>query len=82
MAFDINNFKEAGGPGNSQEGAQLYLVSSDVDNIATMKGSGYLDPISDKLNVRDIVLMAATDSPSIVQVATNVAGVVTVTAIV
>lgn len=82
MTFNVANFKEAGGPSNSQDGGQLYLVTSSTDNLAAMVASGYLNAIAGKLNVRDIILLSATDSPSIVQVAAITAGVVTVTAIV
>jgi hypothetical protein len=79
MAFDITDLKEAGRVGNSQEGGQLYILKSSADTLATMMASGYMNEVAYKLNVRDIVLMSGSDLSQLVRVATNAAGVVTVT---
>lgn len=78
MAFDINNFKEAGGPGNSPDGGQMYSLWSDEDTVATMLASGYLDDLSSVLNVRDMIALTGTDGGVVVQVSgKTVAGVIT-----
>lgn len=77
MAFDINNFKEVGGPGNSPDGGQVYSQQSDADTLATMMASGYLDDLSGILNNRDLMLLSGTDGSQFVQI-TDTAGVITV----
>lgn len=79
MAFDINNIKEVGGPGNSNDGGQMYSQFSETDTLATMLASGYLDPLSYKLNVRDFIVLTGTDGAVLAQIVGNTdAGVVTV----
>jgi len=68
MAFEIENFKQIGGPGNSQFGGQSYSVFSTTDGLVTMLSDGYLDDISDKLNVGDNVTFCATDGNRMVKV--------------
>lgn len=77
MAFDINNFKEVGGPGNSPDGGQVYSQQSDADSLATMMASGYLDDLSGILNTRDLMILSGTDGSQVVQI-TDTAGVITV----
>lgn len=77
MAFDIDNFKEVGGPGNSQDGGQVYSQHSDADSLATMMASGYLDGLSGSLNSGDSILLSGTDGSQLVQI-TNTANVITV----
>lgn len=77
MAFDINNFKEVGGPGNSPDGGQVYSQQSDADTLATMMASGYLDDLSGILNNRDLMFLSGTDGSQLVQI-TDTAGVITV----
>lgn len=68
MAFDINNIKEVGGPGNSQDGGQVYSLWSDADTIATMLASGYLDDLAYKLEPRDIIFLTGTDGAIMAQI--------------
>jgi len=68
MAFSADNFKEAGGPGNSQSGGQTYTQWSDADTVATMMASGYFDTLAYKLKVRDIIFLSGTDGAVMVQV--------------
>ncbi len=68
MALDINNFKEVGGSANFENGGQLYSVFSDTDTLATMSSDSYLDGLSNKLHMRDSILLGGTDGAQIVQV--------------
>ncbi len=68
MAFDIDNIKEVGGPGNSQKGGHVFSLWSDTDTLATMLAASYLDDLAFKLNVRDIVFLTGTEGVQIVQV--------------
>lgn len=68
MTFNIDNFKEVSGPGNSQGGGQTYSVFSATDTIATMLASGYLNDLALTLNVRDFVFLSGADGAQIVQV--------------
>lgn len=68
MAFDINNIKEIGGPGNSQDGGQSYSLFSKTDTIATMLAEGYLDPLAFKLQLRDVIFLTGTDGAIMAQV--------------
>ena len=79
MAFDINNIKEVGGPGNGEDGGQVYSLWSDADTLTTMLASGYLDDLAFKLNVRDMIMLTGTDGSVLAQiVAISTADVVTV----
>ncbi len=79
MALVSANFKEMGGPGNSPDGGQMYTLFSETDTLATMLASGYLDGLSSRLNVRDVVVLTGTDGAQMVQIASNsAAGVVDV----
>ncbi len=80
MALNEANFKEIGGPGNSQDGGQVYSVFSDTDSLATMLASGYLDGLSDTLNAQDSIVLSGTDGSQMVQIDAITAGVVTVVA--
>ena len=78
MALVLENFKEVGGPGNSPDGGQMYSVFSDTDTLATMLASGYLDGLTAKVNVRDIIVLSGTDGSQLVQISSNTGGVVQV----
>ena len=81
MAFDINNIKEVGGPGNSQEGGQVYSLWSEDDTLTTMLADSYLDEIAYKLNPRDLIIVTGTDGAVIAQIVSiSVADVVVVLA--
>ena len=71
MALDTNNFKEVGGPGNSQDGGQVYSIFSTTDSIEDMRTSAYLDALVNSLNVRDIIHLTGVDGALTVQVHTN-----------
>ncbi len=77
MAFDIDNFKEVGGPGNSKDGGQVYSQFSDVDTLGTMMVSGYLDDLSGTLSSGDSIILSGTDGSQMVRI-TDTAGVITV----
>ncbi len=78
MAFAVANFKEVGGPGNSESGGQMYTQWSDADTLGTMLASGYMNDMAYKLRVRDIVVMTGTDGLIVAQVTgITTAGVVT-----
>ena len=81
MAFDIDNFKEVGGNRNFIDGGQVYTLHSADDTIATMLADSYLDDLSGTLKVRDCIILCASDFTQVARVATNSAGVVTLTAI-
>jgi len=81
MAFDIANFKEVGGPGNSRDGGQVYSLFSDTDSLATMMASGYMDDLAVKLNDNDSIILSAADGTQLVQVV-DTAGVITAVAMV
>jgi len=59
MAFELTNFKQIGGPGRF--GGQNYSVFSLTDDLCTMLEEGYLDGISDKLNIGDNITLSAAD---------------------
>lgn len=80
MAFDINNFKEVGGPGNSTNGGQVYSLFSSADSLATMMASGYMDDLAVTLNTRDTMILSGTDGVQVVQI-TNTASVITVSSV-
>ena len=69
MAFDIENIKEVGGPGNSQKGGHVYSLWSEDDTLATMLADSYLDDLAYKFNVRDVIFLTGTDGVEIVQIA-------------
>ena len=68
MAFVLANFKEVGGPGNSEDGGQVFSQWSDADTLGTMLASGYLNDVAYKLNVRDAVLLTGTDGCIVAQI--------------
>lgn len=76
MPFDINNIKEIGGPGNSQDGGQSYSLWSDTDTIATMLAEGYLDPLAFKLQQRDVIVLTGTDGAIMAQIQSISSGVI------
>ena len=61
MAFESENFKEVGGPGNSTLGGQTYSIFSTTDSFATIIASGYFNSIFEILNVRDTIIVSAND---------------------
>lgn len=77
MAFDINNIREVGGPGNSQSGGQMYSIWSSADAIGTMLADSYLDDLSYKLKARDCIILTGTDGAIMAQIEAVTAGVVT-----
>ncbi len=82
MVFNINNIKELGGPGNSEDGGQSYSLFSETDTLATMLAASYLDDLSFKLNVRDVIVLTGTDGAVMAQIVGNTtAGVVTVSVV-
>ena len=78
MVFQIANIKEIGGPGNSQDGGQAYTQFSTTDTLATMLASGYLNDLSFKLFVRDLMVLTGTDGAVLTQISSNTGGVVDV----
>ncbi len=76
MALVLENFKEIGGPGNSNDGGQFYSVFSSTDTLATMMAANYLDGLSTTLNVRDSIVLSGTDGSQMVQISSNTGGVV------
>ncbi len=82
MALELLNFKEVGGPGNSQGGGQTYSVFSETDSLTAMLASGYFDGLSDTVHVRDTIIVSGTDGCAVVQVSSNTGGVVQVTGLV
>lgn len=80
MTFSSANFKELGGPGNSEIGGQAYSIFSPTDTLATMMASGYLNSVANRLHVRDVLLLSGTNGSQLVQVATNDGATVTVAA--
>lgn len=76
MTFNINNFKEVGGAGNSQDGGQFYSLFSDTDTLGTMMVSGYASALSGKFNTGDSVVLSGSDGSQVVQI-TDTAGVIT-----
>ncbi len=80
MALELGNFKEVGGPGQSQQGGQSYSVFSMTDSIATMLAAGYLDGLAYILNVRDTIALSGTDGTVLVQVTVNTGLALTVAA--
>ena len=80
MAFEFANFKEVGGPGQSQQGGQSYTVFSTTDTIATMLATGYLDELAFILNVRDTIALSGTDGSVLVQVTVSTPSAISVAA--
>ena len=75
MAFSLNGFYAD----SRGAGIRLHTYSS-ADAIATTRAAGYFNNISDVLNVRDIIFVVDTATPTtyMVNVLTNAAGVVDV----
>lgn len=78
MALELANFKEVGGPGNSQGGGQTYSVFSETDSLDDMVASGYLNGLSGTLNLRDMIMLSSVDGCALVQISSNTGGVVQV----
>jgi len=76
MSFEIENFKEVGGPGNSIAGGQLYSVFSETDTLTQMLASGYLNELSGTINEKDSIFLSGVEGSVLVQVNSNVGGVV------
>jgi len=68
MSFEIENFKEVGGPGNSRDGGQLYSVFSETDLLQTMLTAGYLNQIINTLNAKDFIFLSGIDGSVMAQV--------------
>jgi len=81
MAFEPANYKEVGGPGNSDLGGQLYSVFSRTDSLATMLASGYLNLLAPTLHLKDFVFLSGTSGAEITQVESNDGSVVTLRSI-
>ena len=81
MALVLEDFKEVGGPGNSQDGGQVYSVQSDADTLGVMLASGYLNNLAFVLNVRDTVILSGTDGAVAALVSANSGGVVDLTTV-
>jgi hypothetical protein len=75
MAFSIDGFY----PDPRAGGVRIHTYSS-ADAIATVNTSGYFNDLSDVLNVRDIILVTDTATPTAywVIVLSNASGVVDV----
>jgi len=80
MAFNIEtDFKEVGGPDNTDQGGQTYSVFSKTDNINAMLAVGYLNALASKLNVGDTVMLSGTNGSLVTGVTVvTTAGVVTI----
>jgi len=76
MTFALANFKEAGGPGNSQSGGQVYSIENSSDSLVTMMASGYMDAVADSINTGDVAILSGSDGVKLVRL-TNTAGVIT-----
>lgn len=76
MAFDAAELYPVGPHGG---GVRLWTYKS-ADAIATVNTAGYFNDASDKLTVRDVIIVvdSATPTTSLVSVLTNAAGVVDV----
>lgn len=80
MALNLSNFREVGGPansGNSSDGGQVYSLFSKTDTLTTMVSDGYLNPLSSRLNPRDIIFLSASDDAQTTRIDTNSGGVIT-----
>lgn len=59
---------------------RLWSYDSLTDNRAAVVASGYFNPAAEKLQIRDVILVKASDQPVILAVANiTSAGVVTTT---
>ena len=76
MAYALSGLQQVGPGGN----APRIWVYSTTDAIATVNTSGYFDDASDLLQVRDIIFVCDTNTPTtnIVSVLSNASGVVDV----
>ena len=76
MAYALSGLQQVGPGGN----APRIWVYSTTDAIATVNSSGYFDNASDLLQVRDIIFVCDTNTPttSICSVLSNASGVVDV----
>jgi hypothetical protein len=75
MAFALSGFS----PDGRANGVRIHTYSS-ADAIATVNTAGYFNDLSDVLNVRDVILVVDTATPttSFVSVLSNASGVVDV----
>lgn len=75
MAFALSGFA----PDDRANGVRIHTYSS-ADAIATVNTSGYFNSLSDVLNVRDVILVVDTATPTSnwVTVLSNASGVVDV----
>jgi hypothetical protein len=75
MAFSAAGLTRIGGASN----ADLWFYTT-ADAIATVNTSGYFNDASDMLAVRDVIIVADTNTPTtnLVSVLSNAAGVVDV----
>ena len=76
MAYSLSGLQQVG-PGGD---APRIWVYSTTDAIATVNTSGYFNDASDLLQVRDVILVCDTSTPSTnwVNVLSNASGVVDV----
>lgn len=76
MAYALSGLQQVGPGGN----APRIWVYSTTDAIATVNTSGYFDDASDLLQVRDIIFVCDTNTPTthLVSVLSNASGVVDV----
>ena len=75
MAFSAAGLTRIGGASN----ADLWFYTT-ADAIATVNTAGYFNDASDMLSVRDVIIVADTNTPTthLVSVLSNAAGVVDV----
>lgn len=76
MAYALSGLQQVGPGGN----APRIWVYSTTDAIATVNTAGYFDNASDLLQVRDIIFVCDTNTPTthLVSVLSNASGVVDV----
>lgn len=75
MAYSASGLTRIGGASNGD----LWYYSS-ADAIATVRASGYFNDASNMLSVRDVIIVADTNTPTtnLVNVLSNASGVVDV----
>ena len=75
MAYSASGLTRIGGASNGD----LWFYSS-ADAIATVRASGYFNDASNMLSVRDVIIVADTNTPTtnLVNVLSNASGVVDV----
>lgn len=80
MAFNNDDFMQAGASNNNASGGQLYVAWSATDNRAAMIAANYFDGIEDRLNTGDVMIVTGTDGINIGRLV-NTAGVMTFVAL-